>query len=299
MIMKTLVDFHQFIKGACFFDEPLSKHTTLGIGGRVGLWLEPQDTEDLKCMIKELQSRELTWKIIGNGSNILAGERGLSNAVIRLNNFNQISCSGDIIRAGSGAGLGKLVSFSLEHSLTGLEFLAGIPGVVGGAARVNAGAQGCSISDVLKTVRMLNNKGEVYDLSAREIVSGYRYIDISDDTIILGAEFCLSRGDTEEMYNTVAGYLASRNDSFPACPNAGCIFKNPAELNAGALIEKAGLKGFSIGNAGVSREHGNIFVNLGRADAGCVMALIRHVRKEVYARTGINLELEVNCWGDI
>lgn len=285
------------IKGACLFDEPLERHTTFNIGGKVKLWIEPHDIEDLKIAVKEIRDNGLTWRIIGNGSNILAGEDGLPDAVIKLNNFNKITVEGHTIKAGCGAGLSKLAGFSVEHSLSGLEFLAGIPGQIGGAIKGNAGAQGKSIDIALKDMAVMDANGGVYNISRDDISFGYRSSGINDDIIILDAVFTLTAGDSGRMRELVGNYLAKRREVFPAEPNAGCIFKNLPYISAGRLIDNLGLKGFTIGRAMLSNKHANVIVNLGGARALDVHSLIRYIQDEVYNRAGDRLELEIDCWG--
>lgn len=295
-MIETITDLH--IKGACFFDEPLDRHTTFNIGGRVGLWIEPQDLDDLKIAMKGIKTSGLSWRIIGNGSNILAGEYGLPDVIIKLSNFNKLTIDGYTVKAESGVSLSKLVGFSIEYGLSGFEFLTGIPGQVDGAIKGNAGAQGRGMGDVLKEIYVMDAEGNIYDIPKEKISFGYRHSDIGNDIIILGGFFRLTQGDRDKMRDVVKGYLSKRNTIFPREPNAGCIFKNPPDISAGRLIEGLGLKGFTIGKAMVSYKHANVIVNLGGANAKDVYSLIEYIREEVYRKTGIRLELEIDCWGE-
>lgn len=285
------------IKGACLFDEPLDRHTTFNIGGKVKLWIEPQDIEDLKNALKEIRDSGLSWRVIGNGSNVLAGGNGLPDVVIKLTSLNRLNIDGYTIRAESGASLSRLVGFSVENSLSGLEFLTGIPGQVGGAIKGNAGSQGKSIDSVLKEVCVLDSTGEIYNIPRDAISFGYRYSGFRDDIIILSGIFNLVQGDSSKMQDTVKGYLAKRREIFPTEPNAGCIFKNLPYMSAGRIIDNLGLKGFTIGKAMVSYRHANVIVNLGGATSKDVHSLITYIQDEVYHKTGERLELEIDCWG--
>lgn len=285
------------IKGACLFDEPLERHTTFNIGGSVKLWIEPQDIEDLRNALKEIKDSGLSWRVIGNGSNILASDNGLPDVVIKLTSLNRLNIDGYTIRAESGASLSRLVGLSVENSLSGLEFLTGIPGQVGGAIKGNAGSQGKSIDSVLKEACVMDTSGEIYNISRDEIPFGYRYSGFRDDTIILSGVFNLVQGDSNKMQDAVKGYLAKRREIFPTEPNAGCIFKNLPYMSAGRIIDNLGLKGFTIGKAMVSHRHANVIVNLGSATAMDVHSLITYVQDEVYRRVGERLELEIDCWG--
>lgn len=296
-MLETLTNIQ--IKGACLFDEPLAKHTTFNIGGRVGLWIEPQDLDDLKMAINQINANGFSWRVIGNGSNILAGEYGLPDVVIKLSSLNKLTINGYTITAGSGVSLARLVGFSIENGLSGLEFLAGIPGQVGGSIKGNCGAHGRSIASVLKEICVMDREGNVYEIPSDKISFGYRYSDLGPDIIILSGTFRLARGDKERMQEIVRGYLSRRNSIFPKEPNAGCIFKNPPDISAGRLIEGLGLKGFTIGKAMVSYQHANIIVNLGGATSMDVYSLIEYVRGEVLGRAGISLDLEIDCWGDL
>lgn len=287
------------IRGACFFDEPLDRHTTFKVGGKVKMWIEPQDISDLKCALKEITANGLSWRVIGNGSNILAGENNLPDVVIKLSNFNKLDIDGYAIIAESGASLSRLVGFSIENSLCGLEFLAGIPGLVGGAIKGNAGANGKNIDSVLKEISLMDREGNVHIMPSEKINFGYRYSDIGDDVIILNAVFNLVPGGSEDIQELVRGYLNKRKEKFPSEPSAGCIFKNLPDMSAGRLIDSLGIKGFTIGDAMVSYKHANVIVNLGGAGAKDVSGLIKHIKDEVYKKAGINLELEIDCWGDV
>lgn len=279
------------------FNEPLNKHTTIKIGGPAKIWVEPADINELKEVLRDINNKGLWYRVIGNGSNVLVKDKGVPWVVIKLTNFKELTADGSIIRTGSGVGLGELIKFSTEHNFSGLEFLAGIPGTVGGAIKTNAGAFGKDIAGVLKEVEVIDRYGKIYKIPKDEIEFGYRHSSIKEDNIIFGAIFCLRPGMAEEININVKTILGKRRNKFSVdYPNAGSIFKNPKGLIAGEFIDKLGLKGTSCGKAMISRRHANIIVNLGGAKALDVEKLINYVRDKVYKETGINLELEIECW---
>jgi UDP-N-acetylmuramate dehydrogenase len=289
---------HDIVKGTCLIDEPLYKHTSLNIGGNVKIWIEPRDIEDLRNILKGIHENRLTWYVIGNGSNILAGENNLPDIVIKLINFNSISVKDNLIKAESGVSLAKLTGFAIEHGLTGLEFLAGIPGLVGGAIKGNAGAHGRSIADVLEEITVMDYNGEVFKISRKNINYEYRKSNLGDGLIILDCFLNLVSGDKEKMQDLVKTYLTKRKEFFPSEPNAGSIFKNPKNERAGEIIDRLGLKGFKIGNAMVSHQHANMIINTGGAKANDARELIKYIRDVVYKEKGILLETEIVFIGD-
>jgi UDP-N-acetylmuramate dehydrogenase len=296
--VDAINNIQNIVKGMCMVDEPLCKHTTFNIGGNVALWIEPADKEDLKNVLKEIQENGLTWRLIGNGSNILAGEYNLPDVVIKLINFKSIDIDGSLIHAGSGISLAKLIGFAIEYGLSGLEFAAGIPGFVGGAIKGNAGAHGRNIGDILKEIEVMNSDGEISIISRNEINFDYRKSDINDNLIVLGGTFNLVQGDKNKIQELVKGYLVKRKENYPSEPNAGSVFKNPSGAKAGEIIDKLGLKGFRIGNAMVSYQHANMIVNVGGAKAQDVRELIKYIQDKVNEKTGINLDPEIIFLGE-
>lgn len=297
--MKTIESLQDVIKGACLIDEPISKHTTFHIGGNAGLWVEPADMEDLKNILREINREELSWRVIGNGSNILAGENGLPDVVIRLTNFNNTGVECNMVRAGSGVNISRLIGFTIEDGLSGLEFLAGIPGSVGGSIKGNAGSHGRCVADVLKEVTVMDKYGNTDTIKREKIRFKYRESDIGEDVIILEAVFGLEYGNKNAIQELVRKYLSERKRKIPKEPSAGCIFRNPHNKSAGEIIEKSGFKGFSMGKAMVSSEHANIIINLEGASFRDVYSLIKHIQDEVFRKTGIRMEREVVIWGDV
>lgn len=298
-MISTNTDLRNIAKGNCFTDESLAGHTTFKVGGMVQTLVEPKDIDDLKNILLEIKERKLSWRVIGKGSNLLIGEDNLPEVVIKLSHFNRLFLEGNSIIADSGVGLSRLINFATINGLTGLEFLTGIPGSVGGAIRQNAGAWDKSICEILSEVSVLDVNGKVYNINKEQLSYEYRKTNISNDLIILKSAFKLKSGNKKKIEETVKQYFLKRKDKFPALPNAGCIFKNPNGKKAGEIIDKLGLKGFTIGKAQISALHGNIIVNLGGAKANDVVKLIRYVQEKVYDSIGIKLELEVDCWGQM
>lgn len=290
------------------FNEPLSKHTTFKIGGPAKIWVEPIDIDGLREVLRDINSKPphqkfwcggkgLRYRVIGNGSNILAGDKGVRGVIIKLSNFRELTVNNNKVIAGSGVGLDELIKFSAKHGLSGLEFLSGIPGTVGGAIKTNAGAQTQEIADILEEIEVMDRDGRIYKIPSSKIEFGYRYSDIKEDIIILGGMFRLITSSYEEINNKIKTILEERRDRFPLeYPSAGSVFKNPDGISAGKLIDRLGLRGTVYGRAMVSNKHANIIVNLGGAKAEDVERLIIHVKDRVYNETGINLELEIECW---
>lgn len=284
-------------KNIYLLNEPLSKHTTFKIGGPAKLWAEPVNVDELKRVLEDIRNEELDYKVIGNGSNILAKDKGIPWAIIKLGSFKELVICNNILKAGAGVSLNSLVRFSLEKNLSGLEFLAGIPGTVGGAIKTNTGAHGSEMADVIKEVGVVDKEGNVHTIPREKINFRYRYSDIREDFIILSAKFSLSKSSCEKMDKNIEKILEKRNAVFSIeYPNAGSIFKNINGTKAGELIDNLGLKGKTFGRAMVSEKHANIIVNLGGATAKDVKGLIKYIQDTVYAKTGMKLELEIECW---
>lgn len=279
------------------YNEPLSKHTTFRIGGPAKFWVEPRDIDELRDILKNVNSRDLKYRVIGNGSNILIRDNGVPWIVIRLSNFKGMSIEGSTIKASSGVALNELVRSSVRNNLSGLEFLAGIPGTVGGAVKTNAGAYGKQISDILKEIEIIDKNGDIHTIPREKIIFKYRYSNISEATIILSAVFNVLVSSYKAVNNKIGKILEKRNTVFPLeFANAGSIFKNPEGITVGELIDEIGLKSTVRGRAMINNKHANIIVNLGGASSRDVLELITYVQTKVYQETGINLELEIELW---
>jgi UDP-N-acetylenolpyruvoylglucosamine reductase len=293
-------------------DEPLAKHTTLRVGGPADVYVEPANEEDLASVVKFCGENEIKFFILGRGSNLLVRDGGFRGAVIRLSqpSFSRIeivaqasSLSGrqdacPTIRCGAGAKLKDVSIESKRNNLSGVEFLEGIPGSVGGALRMNAGAMGGATFDVVESVRVMDFDGNISEMSPKEMSVTYRSCATLKNHVALGAVFrckTLPRAAIEER---MKAFSAKRWESQPAAPSAGCIFKNPSAIPAGKLVDELGLKGARVGGAVVSAEHGNFIVNDGKAMARDVLELISFLKAKARAERGIELHTEVEIIGE-
>jgi UDP-N-acetylenolpyruvoylglucosamine reductase len=250
--------------------------------------------------VKFFSANEVPFFVLGRGSNLLVRDGGVRGAVISLAhpNFGRIEVLGERLRCGAGAKLKNVAVEAKRHGLSGVEFLEGIPGSVGGALRMNAGAMGGATFDVVESVRVMDFNGNVRDLAGREIKTEYRCCPFLKDHIALAAVFkCLSTS-REEIERRMNEFSNKRWESQPAAPSAGCMFKNPPMIPAGKLIDELGLKGTRVGGAMVSAEHGNFIVNDGTATARDVLELIELVKKRVKQERGIDLHTEVEIIGE-
>jgi len=295
--MFSVEKVRKFFKGNISISEPLSRFTTFRIGGPADYYLEPLDREDLVNLIKYLNEIGYPFIIIGNGSNILISDEGIRGAAINLEfGFNKIEVSKNFVFAEAGIKLSKLVDVCIENSLVGIENLAGIPGTLGGAILMNAGAYGGEISDYILKVEIFDGE-KIRFLSKEECGFAYRKSNL-EGKIILSAEFQLQTGDKEKAKARRKELLLKRNQSQPVeLPNAGSIFKNPPNDFAARLIEQAGLKGLTVGGAKVSEKHANFIVNFNNASANDVLELMKIIQESVYQKFGIVLEPEIKMVG--
>jgi UDP-N-acetylenolpyruvoylglucosamine reductase len=281
-------------------DEPLAKHTTLRVGGPADFYIEPADENDLANVVKFCGERGLPVFILGRGSNLLVRDAGFSGAVICLSqpNFSKIEIAGERLHCGAGAKLKQVSVEAKRNNLSGVEFLEGIPGSVGGALRMNAGAMGGATFDTVESVRLMDFDGNVQEFTPEQMSVEYRSCAALKDHIALGAVFkckTLPRAEIEQRMKT---FSEKRWGSQPAAPSAGCIFKNPGAIPAGKLMDELGLKGARVGGAVVSAEHGNFIVNDGKATARDVLELIEILRTKARAERGIELHTEVEIIGE-
>ena len=281
-------------------DEPLAKHTTLRVGGPADVYVEPASEEDLANVVKFCGERNLPFFTLGRGSNLLVRDGGVRGVVICLlhPNFSKIEIVGERLHCGAGAKSKNVSVGAKRNNLSGVEFLEGIPGSVGGALRMNAGAMGGATFDVVESVRVMDFDGNVRELAPREMAVEYRSCAALKNHIALGAVFrcmTLSRAEIEQR---MKAFSEKRWGSQPAAPSAGCIFKNPKKIRAGKLIDELGLKGTRVGGAVVSAEHGNFIVNDGNATARDVLELIAILKARAREVRGIELYTEVEIIGE-
>lgn len=292
---------HCLGKDSVLLAEPMRGHTTFRTGGPADIFIMPESGEALKQSIKILRAHDIAYLLIGNGSNLLVGDRGIRGAVIQIGSrMSKIEISGKTVYAQGGALLAVLAAKAAEHGLTGLEFASGIPGTVGGGVVMNAGAYQAEIKDVLHSVEVLTPQMELLQLPASELALSYRHSILPEKGYILvGAVFSLQKGDEKAICVRMAELAELRREKQPLqYPSAGSTFKRPTGYFAGKLIEDAGLKGKTIGGAQVSEKHAGFIINAGNATTQDILALIAHCQKTVFEKFGVQLETEVKIVGE-
>lgn len=277
----------------------MANHTTFRTGGNADIMICPQTKEELKNVVKFLYEAGSSYYILGNGSNLLISDNGIRKPVIMLGkNFADVDVFEDCVTARAGVLLSSVARKAADNMLTGFEFAAGIPGTVGGALIMNAGAYGGEMKDVVEAVNFLGPDGEEYVVSGDEMEFSYRRSALSDtDCIILGTTLKLEKGNQKEIEAKMAELAAKRREKQPLeFPSAGSTFKRPEGYFAGALIESSGLKGKTVGGAQVSEKHAGFIINKGGATTSDILSLIEEVRNTVYEKHGVMLETEVKYW---
>ena len=290
-------DIRKFFRGHIALGEPLNKYTSFRIGGPADYYLEPADKQDVAAIINYLQQNGIPFTVIGRGSNLLVSDDGIRGAVINLETgLSGIRMEDDLVVVDAGMTLARFVDFCIQRGFQGVEMLPGIPGTIGGAVMMNAGAYGGEISNHIVEIEVLRG-GSIVRVKKADAGFSYRKSGFVGD-IILGASFRLPAGDKAEVMKVRRELLLKRNQAQPVnLPNSGSMFKNPQGNHAAKLIEEAGLKGKQIGHAQISEKHANFIVNHGGATALDVLGLIETARTAVFDRTGVRLELEVKLLG--
>ncbi len=280
-------------------NEPLKNYTTYRVGGPAAALVTPATRQELQQMVRECFREEIPYFILGSGSNILVHDAGLEMIVIRLSECcSEIHHKGNAVYAGAGAPVEALVQFCEENGLAGLEFMSGIPGTVGGALRMNAGAFGGEIGERVTVIEALSGEGEWLGIPAEQAGFGYRRADHLADKILVGCWLELQEGDREALRKTREEILARRAEKQPLeYGSCGSVFKRPTDGFASALIEQAGCKGMTVGGAMVSAKHANFIVNYRNATAQDIFQLIQKVQREVYQKFRVWLEPEVKFVG--
>ncbi len=282
-------------------DEPMMKHTTFRIGGPADFFVLPKSPEAVRDLVRFLKTKEVPFYIMGNGSNLLVGDRGYRGVVIQLfKNLDAIEISGTRVKAQAGALLSRIARKALDAGLTGMEFASGIPGTLGGALTMNAGAYGGEMKQVLETVSVLTKEGEFLSLTAEEMEMGYRTSRIArEQDTVLEAVLKLEQGDRTVILERMEELKEKRVTKQPLeYPSAGSTFKRPEGYFAGKLIMDTGLRGFSVGGAQVSEKHCGFVINKGGATAADVCALMKEVADRVEEKFGVRLEPEVKMLGE-
>jgi len=290
----------QNIQGTCLLNEPMSKHSSYGIGGVASVFLIPLNSEDLSFALKFANKHELPVYFVGSGSNILFSDKGIDGVTISLKgSFKELKFNDSEIHAGAGVMLGHFVKEAIKRNLTGLESLVGVPGTLGGALFMNAGAYNQEISNYLLSTDVMTLDGNLKTYKKEDLQFEYRHSTFRQDEIILGAVFLLNRSDEKLIQERRNNASASRKRNQPLkYRSAGSVFKNPSkDLAAGYLIDKAGLKGQRIGDAEISNHHANFFINCGNATAEDMVKLIKLARDTVKDKFKVVLELEIKLIG--
>lgn len=280
--------------------EPMAKRTTLRVGGCADLLVEPGSEADLARLLVEAKRFGVPWRVLGRGSNLLVRDGGVRGLVIALNRpaFAVVEARSPLLRCGAGVRLNAVSAEARRLGLAGLEFLAGIPGSVGGALRMNAGAWNAMTFERLEVVRSMAPDGTVVEQPASAVPAAYRRCEYFREHIALGAVFRGEPRTSQEVEARMDELNRRRWATQPAAPSAGCIFKNPSAIPAGRLVDELGLKGARVGGAVVSEVHGNFIVNDGEATADDVLRLIEIIRRRAREERGVELETEVEIIGE-
>lgn len=282
-------------------DEPMKKHISFKVGGPADILVTPRTEEQLKAVLNLIKEKNSPYLIIGNGSNLLIKDGGIRGIVIELsNNFNSFKIEGNKVEVQAGALLSIVGKAVLREELKGFEFAAGIPGTLGGALAMNAGAYGGEMKDIVKSVRLMDTDGNIFTFTNEEMKFAYRKSIISrEDYIILSAEIELEKGNYDEIKATMGDFTQRRVTNQPlSLPSAGSTFKRPVGHFAGKLIEDSGLRGLTLRGAQVSEKHCGFVVNLGGANAKDLLDLMYVVKSTVNAKFGVMLEEEVKILGE-
>ncbi len=288
-----------FTRGELLFNEPLARYTSWRVGGPADRIYIPVGLEDLAKFLYTLEEAEPVY-FIGLGSNLLVRDGGVRGTIILMHNaLNDMGMVQNHVYAEAGVTCSKLAKFSARHHRHGAEFMAGIPGTVGGALAMNAGCHGAETWDVVVRVMTVDRRGVIHTRDKSEFTATYRHVEMPAEEWFLAAWFALEEGNASEAEQKIKALLAKRLATQPLnFPNAGSTFRNPAGDYAARLIEASGLKGYSIGGAQVSEKHTNFIVNLGSATSLDIESLIKHIRETVLERQGVELQQEVKVIGE-
>ncbi|MEW9667519.1 UDP-N-acetylmuramate dehydrogenase [Ammoniphilus sp. 3BR4] len=287
--------------GLILEQEPLANHTTWKIGGPADLFIQPKDKFGLAKAMRVVKKHNLPWRVIGKGSNMLVRDKGIRGVVFKLaDGLDHLRFEDDVVHVGAGYSFIRLSVMAGKEGLTGLEFAGGIPGSVGGAVYMNAGAHGSEVSRIFKSAEVLLETGELVEFSHDDMKFSYRHSILQETGgLVVSAVFRLAHGNRKEIADAMARYKDRRRSTQPLqLPCAGSVFRNPLPDHAGRLIEAAGLKGYRIGDAQVSEKHANFIVNRGKATAEDVLTLIEYIKEEIAERYKVHLVPEVEVVGE-
>ena len=288
------------VRGKVLLDVPMSQHTTFGLGGPADAWVEPADEKDLGTVLNFCAQKGAERFVLGQGTNLLVRDGGIRGVVVRLcqERFREIRIEGNRVTAGAGVPNTRLVEALKTAGLSGLEFIYGIPGCVGGGIAMNAGAHGSCFADHLVEITAMDSLGKARTIPRSALDFEYRTLRNLKGAIVLQAVFDLQIQTPERISARVTEFLEIRNVTQPKGSSPGCVFKNPAGQSAGKIIDSLGLKGLRVGGVWVSHLHGNFLLNNRKASSREVIELIEKIRGQVLARTGIFLETEVKIVGE-
>lgn len=291
----------EFGENRVLLEEPMKRHTTFRIGGPAEIFVIPDNIEDVRKIIEICNAEDIPYFILGNGSNLLVSDKGYRGVVIQIDrNFGTVEIKGTEIHASAGALLSAIAAVARKEALTGFEFAGGIPGTLGGAVVMNAGAYGGELKDVLKSVTVMDQKGNIFEIPAEELQMGYRTSIIKTaGYIVLNAVLSLKEGNPEEIKKLTRELSEQRISKQPLeYPSAGSTFKRPEGYFAGKLIMDSGLRGYQVGGAQVSEKHCGFVINTGDATAEDVCSLMKNVIEIVHEKFGVTLEPEVKFLGE-
>ncbi|WP_455788093.1 UDP-N-acetylmuramate dehydrogenase [Acidaminococcus fermentans] len=302
MTMSGLLSFlEERLPGKFQINAPMERYTTFRVGGPADLLVEPETREEVCSLLREIHTQQVPLTVIGNGSNLLVLDKGIRGCVVKLGScLKQLTIQGCTIRVEAGVLLSRLASAAAEGGLAGLEFASGIPGSLGGAILMNAGAYGGEIGNLVRSVTVADGGGELRTLNREEMEFRYRHSAVMDSgDIILGATLELTRDDPDAIRERISELTRRRVSKQPLnFPSAGSTFKRPPGYFAAALIDQAGLRGYRVGDAQVSEKHTGFVVNRGHATASEILQLMDDVREKVHAMSGVWLEPEVRIIGE-
>ena len=300
MERKQITELQNIMHTNVEFDISLKKHTTFGIGGIASCFAKPKTKNELKKLLKLAHKNKIETIFMGSGSNVLAHDRGFDGIIITLKNtFKNLIIHDNNILAESGVMLGTMVKKALKYNFSGLESLIGVPGTIGGAIKMNAGAYGSEISNLLHSIIIIDQRGNEKTYLKDDILFDYRKSNIKNNHIIVSAFFECKIGNKKNILKKRSDYSNKRKRTQPLkFRSAGSVFKNPSSsIAAGYLIDQAGLKGLEIGNAKISEKHANFIVNLGNASSYDILKIIKIIKYEIYKKFKIKLELEIKLIG--
>ena len=288
-------------KGHVLYDEPMKKHTTFRVGGPARALVEPGSAEDVKSVVEFCKSEQIPYYIVGNGSNLLVSDKGYDGVIIHLfKNMSAMRIEGNKVYVQAGALLSKVAVQAGRKGLTGMEFASGIPGTIGGALVMNAGAYGGEMKDIVESVKVLSKDGKIMELSNEQMDFSYRHSCVAEqEYLVLSAVLKLRQEEPERIFEFMELLREQRSSKQPLeYPSAGSTFKRPERYFAGKLIMDAGLADYTIGGAAVSKKHCGFVINKGGATAADILALIQHVQQVVKEQSGVELEPEVKLIGE-